>query len=214
MGDLLRGIARLFPQLYNATGQPGLAVRDSVLTGITLVAGALALWLAPPELGALAVAWVWLLTYPITLWAHFRRVRSCAPITAAATAAALAGPVFGVLLLSLVLGLLSLIRPVLSAPVVMLALLVGAGAATYVVYLRRALGIAPGDLLPPAPDGGRVPTPAWRRARRWRLPAGGRPARRCLRHDSPATAAPGRGSSLARSGRGPPQRQLPRRHRR
>ena len=147
--SLLRGIAQLFPQLYNAAGQPGLAVRDSVLTGVTLVAGfVLALWLAPAELGALAVAWAWLLTYPITLWAHFRRVRSCAPVTPGGMAVELAGPVLGVLLLALVLGLLSLMRPVLSAPVLMLGLLAAAGAVTYLGFLRRVLGITPGDILP------------------------------------------------------------------
>jgi O-antigen/teichoic acid export membrane protein len=150
--SLLRGIAQLFPQLYNATGRPGLAVYDSLLTGITLVVGfTLALWLAPAELGAMAVAWVWLLTYPITLWAHFRWVRSCAAVTAGGMAAELAGPVLGVLLLSLVLGLLSLLRPLMLAPVLMLILLVAAGAATYLVYLRRVLGITPGNLLPRRP---------------------------------------------------------------
>jgi len=147
--SLLRGIAQLFPQLYNATGRPAFAIYDSLLTGTTLVVGfALALWLAPLERGALAVAWVWLLTYPVALQAHFRWVRRCAPISARGMAAELAGPVLGVLLLSLVLGLLSLLRPVLSAPVLMLGLLVLAGAATYLVYLRRVLGITPGDLLP------------------------------------------------------------------
>jgi len=147
--SLLRGIAQLFPQLYSATGRPELTVYDSVLTGTTLVLGfALALWLAPAELGTLWVAWAWLLTYPIALWAHFRRVQPCAPVTPSGMAAALAGPVFAVMVLSLVLGLLSLLRPVMPFPLLMLALLLAAGTATYLTYLRRVLAISLRDLLP------------------------------------------------------------------
>jgi teichuronic acid exporter len=147
--SLLRGLAQLFPQLYNATGRPGFAVYDSLLTGSTLGLGfALALWVAPAEWGALAVAWVWLLSYPIALLAHLRWVRSCAPITAAGLAGVLSGPVLGIMVLSLVLGLLSLFRAAIDAPVLMLVVLLAAGAFTYLVYLRRVLGIAAADLLP------------------------------------------------------------------
>jgi hypothetical protein len=47
-----------------------------------------------------------------------------------------------------VLGLLSLFRTAIGSPVLMLVMLLTAGALTYLVYLRRVLGIAAGDLLP------------------------------------------------------------------
>jgi hypothetical protein len=52
------------------------------------------------------------------------------------------------MVLSLVLGLLSLFRAAIDAPVLMLVVLLAAGAFTYLVYLRRVLGIAAADLLP------------------------------------------------------------------
>jgi O-antigen/teichoic acid export membrane protein len=147
--SLLRGLAQLFPQLYNATGRPEFSVNDSLFTGATLLAGfGLALWLSPRESGALAVAWAWLLTYPVTLWAHFRRVRWCAPVTAGGLARAVAKPVLGVGVLAAVLLGVSMLRQSIGIPAVMLALHIGLGLATYLIFLHQGLGLTVRDLLP------------------------------------------------------------------
>jgi len=147
--SLLRGVAQLFPQLYHATGHPGYAVYDSLVTGVTLVGGfALALLLAPAEVGALAVAWVWLLSYPIPLVLHFVLARRCAPISALDVARALARPAAGLVLLSLVLAGVSRFRTPLGSPLLSLALLVAVGLGAWVLYLHRAMHLRLADVVP------------------------------------------------------------------
>jgi O-antigen/teichoic acid export membrane protein len=147
--SLLRGIAQLFPQLYIATGHPGFTVYDSLITGLTLVAGfSLALTVAPPETGVLWVARAWLLSYPLPLAVHFAFARRCAPITAAGTARDLARPAFGIVLLSLGLAVAATFRGPLGSPALSLVLLVLVGLSVYVLYLRRVLHLRLGQLLP------------------------------------------------------------------
>lgn len=151
--SLLRGLSQLFPQLYNAAGYPGYSVIDSLVTGLTLLAGfSLALWLAPPASGALWVAWVWLLSYPLPLAVHFRLARDCAPITARGMAGALARPAVGMVLVSGLLALVSQARALVGAPALSLALLVACLAVGYTLYLRAAMGLRLSDLLPRRPN--------------------------------------------------------------
>lgn len=147
--SLLRGISSLFPQLYYATGELWAAVRNSLLTGGVLIgAFVLALMLAPPGQGTQWVAWAWLLSYPIPLANNFAVARRSAPITAAGMAKVLAGPFFGVLVVCVVLGGATLLRPAIGSPLVMLLLLIALALGTHLLYLRKVLHIKPGDLLP------------------------------------------------------------------
>jgi O-antigen/teichoic acid export membrane protein len=147
--SLLRGVAMLFPQIYEASGHPRLVLFDTLISGGTLVLGfALALTLAPPALGALAVAWAWLLTYPPVLVAHFFMVRPCAPITASGVAHAVRLPVLGLALMAAVLALTSALLPSGRSPLLGLAALITVGVGAYISYLRLVLGLRLSDLLP------------------------------------------------------------------
>lgn len=147
--SLLRGISALFPQLYYATGLLWAAVRNSLLTGGVLIAAFLvALTLAPEGQGTLWVAWAWLLSYPIPLANNFAVARRAAPISAGGMLGELAKPFGGVILTSVVLAGVSLLRPVINAPVVMLGILIASALGTYVLYLRRVLHVRLGDVVP------------------------------------------------------------------
>jgi PST family polysaccharide transporter len=147
--SLLRGISTLFPQLYYATGLLWSAVRNSLLTGgVLILAFVLALVFAPPGAGTLWVAWAWLISYPIPLANNFAAARKAAPITAGGMARELAKPFGGIALVCMVLAGVSLLRPVVKQPVVMLLLLIAATLATYVVYLHRVLHVRLGDIVP------------------------------------------------------------------
>ncbi|MEO8139058.1 MAG: lipopolysaccharide biosynthesis protein [Gemmatimonadota bacterium] len=147
--SLLRGMSQLFPQLYIATGHPKYAVVDSAVTGGTLVAGfAIALALAPPGQGALWVAWVWLLSYPVPLIAHYVMVRRSAPIQAGDFLRTLLKPAIGIAALALLLGLGSLLRASLGSPVLMLALLATLALGGHALYLRYVMHLRMGDILP------------------------------------------------------------------
>jgi PST family polysaccharide transporter len=147
--SLLRGISALFPQLYYATGLLWAAVRNSLLTGGVLIAAFLAaLILAPEGQGTLWVAWAWLISYPIPLANNLAVARKAAPITISGIANELAKPFGGVVVVCGVLAVVSLLRPVIDMPVVMLALLIASGVGTYVVYLHRVLHVRLGDIVP------------------------------------------------------------------
>lgn len=151
--SLLRGMSQLFPQLYIATGHPKYAVVDSAVTGGTLVAGfGLALAFAPPGQGALWVAWVWLLSYPVPLVAHYVMVRRSAPIQAGDFLRTLLKPAIGIASLSLLLGLGSLLRASLGSPVLMLALLAALALGGHALYLRYVMHLRIGDILPRKPQ--------------------------------------------------------------
>ena len=153
--SLLRGLAQLFPQVYEVSAHPRFALYDTLLSGTMLVGGfALALWLAPPTLGALAVAWVWLLTYPPVLVAHFLMVRWCAPITPRGVARSLGLPALGVLMMLFVLMLANRVLPVVHSPWLGLTLVVSVGLGTYAIYLRRVLHLTRSELLPQRPAAG------------------------------------------------------------
>lgn len=146
---VLRGIAQLFGQLYNATGHSRFTLYDAVLTGGTLVTGfVLALTLAPVGRGTVAVAWVWLITYPLALIIEFAFVRRCAPIYPGDLGARLAGPAVGVLAMALGVGVLRVAYPSAYSPVLFLLAAGGLGLAIYGWYLRRGLGIRLTDLAP------------------------------------------------------------------
>lgn len=147
--SLLRGISQLFPQLYNATGRPDFSVVDALFTGATLVSGfVLALWLAPEGQGAQWVAWVWLLTYPLPLVAHFRMARHCSPVRPGPLLRGLVTPAAGIGVVALVLAIGSLARPHLPSPVLSLALLVLLTIAVWAGWLRGVLHLGWGDILP------------------------------------------------------------------
>lgn len=147
--SLLRGISQLFPQLYNATGRPDFSVVDALFTGATLVSGfALALWLAPEGQGAQWVAWVWLLTYPLPLAAHFWMARQCSPVRPGPMLRDLVTPAAGIALVALVLAIGSLARPHLPSPLLSLALLVLLTIGAWAGWLRGALHLGWGDILP------------------------------------------------------------------
>lgn len=148
-GSLLRGISQLFPQLYNATGRPGFSVVDALITGATLVTGFLgALALAPEGEGARWVAWVWLLSYPIPLAAHFWMAARCSPVRPLPFFRELVLPAAGIGVVTSVLALASRLRPALPSPWLMLALLVVAGFGAHALFLRLALGMRLRDVLP------------------------------------------------------------------
>jgi O-antigen/teichoic acid export membrane protein len=144
--SLLRGLALLFPQLYEVTGRPRYALYDTLFSGVTLVSGfVLALWLVPPDLGPMAVAWVWLVSYPPALALHFFLVRPCAPVTFSGLSRLLGMPLLGIALTALLLGLVHpLLPPGLTTVTVSLALGVGG----YVLYLHRVLHLRLENVLP------------------------------------------------------------------
>lgn len=147
--SLLRGISALFPQLYYATGELWAAVRNSILTGVTLIlAFVAALLLAPPGQGTLWVGWAWLISYPIPLANNFAVARRSAPITAGGMAKQLTGPFFGVAAICVVLAGATLLRPVIGSPLVMLLIFVVLALGTHVLYLHRVLQIRLGDVVP------------------------------------------------------------------
>ncbi len=147
--SLLRGVAQLFPLVYEATGHPRFALVDALLSGATLVLGfSLALWLAPPALGAYAVAWVWLLSYPPVLLAHLAMARRCAPVTAGELARAIARPALGVIGMVLAVGATSLLLPADRSPWLALPVLIAAGLGTFVLYLHRVMHLRLDDVLP------------------------------------------------------------------
>jgi O-antigen/teichoic acid export membrane protein len=147
--SLLRGMSQLFPQLYIATGHPKYAVVDSAVTGGTLVAGFVAaLAFAPAGQGALWVAWVWLLSYPVPLAAHYVMVRRSAPIKAKEFLSTLIKPAIGIAGLALLLGLASQLRVPLGSRLLTLLLLAALTVGGHALYLRYALHLRLGDILP------------------------------------------------------------------
>ena len=149
----MRGMSQHFSQLYVATGHPEYAVVDSAVTGGTLVAGfAIALALAPPGQGALWVAWVWLLSYPVPLVAHYVMVRRSAPIEAGDFLRALLKPAIGIAALALLVGFGSLLRASLGSPVLTLALLAALALGGHTLYLRYVMHLRMGDILPRKPQ--------------------------------------------------------------
>jgi O-antigen/teichoic acid export membrane protein len=147
--SLLRGLHHLFPQLYIATGHPKFAIVDSLITGVTLVAGfVLALALAPPGRGAMWVAWAWLVSYPLPLMAHAIMVRRCAPVTLRGLAGALARPAAGVAALVLVVGLGSTASATFGSPLLSLVMLIALALGGHALYLRLALHMRLRDVLP------------------------------------------------------------------
>ncbi|HXI22066.1 MAG TPA: oligosaccharide flippase family protein [Gemmatimonadales bacterium] len=147
--SLVRGIAQLFPQLYLATGRPEFAVYDSLITGAALVGGfGLALYFAPAETGAWWVAWVWLLSYPIALAAHFYFARKVSEVTSTGMAASLLRPAVGLAVVSLALWLTTLARPLIGSAPVSLGLLVAVGLGAHALYLHRVMHLRLGELLP------------------------------------------------------------------
>ena len=147
--SLLRGISSLFPQLYYATGLLWAAVRNSLLTGgVLILAFLVALIIAPEGKGTLWVAWAWLITYPIPLANNVAVARKAAPISLAGLVKELAKPFGGVVAVCVVLAAVSLLRPVINLPVVMLVLLIASALGTYVLYLHRVLHVRLGDIVP------------------------------------------------------------------
>lgn len=147
--SLLRGVSQLFPQVYIATGHPKYAIVDSLLTGATLVSGfALALAVAPEGRGAMWVALVWLISYPIPLFAHYVMIRRCVPVTVGAFARELARPALGIAALALLLALGSQLRAPIGSPLLTLALLVALTLGGHLLYLRHVMHLRPGDVLP------------------------------------------------------------------
>ena len=79
---------------------------------------------------------------------HFVLARRSAPITPGSMGRSLVPAASGLMVLSLVLGGVSLLRARLASPVLMVVVLLVVGLGTYLVYLRRVLHLTPGSLLP------------------------------------------------------------------
>jgi O-antigen/teichoic acid export membrane protein len=81
-GGLLRSLAQVFPQLFNAAGRPTLGIVDSIITfvllGGTFTAGAV---LFGDTLGVAAVCYGWLICYPVLLAALLVLARRAVPMT-------------------------------------------------------------------------------------------------------------------------------------
>lgn len=147
--SLLRGVSQLFSQVYVATGQTRYAFIDTSLTGCTLVAGfVLALLLAPAGQGALWVALVWLVSYPVPLAANYVMIRRSIPFTLGDFLGNLARPVLGIAVLALIVGLASGLAPALGSPWASLLLVAGLTLGVHVLYLHRVLHLRLSDILP------------------------------------------------------------------
>jgi PST family polysaccharide transporter len=147
--SLLRGVSQLFPQVYIATGHPKYAIVDALLTGATLIAGfALALALVPAAQGAMWVALVWLISYPIPLFAHTIMIRRCVPTGVGGMVRELVRPAIGVALVALLLAIGSQFRGAIGSPILTLALLIALTAGGHLLYLKYAMHLRPADVLP------------------------------------------------------------------
>lgn len=146
--SLLRGVSQLFPQFYVATGHPHYAVVDSALTGVTLAIGfGAVLLVAPAAVAAQWVAWVWVLSYPVPLFAHSIMVRRCAPVSMVGLVRTLARPGLGIVIL-LLLGMLGTLSRIWLPHVLSLTLVAGLILAGHVLFLRYGLRLRGRDLLP------------------------------------------------------------------
>jgi O-antigen/teichoic acid export membrane protein len=147
--SLLRGLSQIFPQLYQAVGRPAYAVASQLITGATLVLGfLLALVLARPADAAQWVAWTWLLSYPIPLVAQLVLAGRCAPVTLPGMLRSLWRPALGLGIMTLALGVASLLRPHLPSPAASIVFIAAAGVLTYAVYLNKIMQLRWRDLLP------------------------------------------------------------------
>lgn len=147
---LLRGLAQLFPQLYIASGKPGLAIYNELANCATLVGSiAIALWRFP-ELGIYGVCWAWLLSYPVMLTLQFRLARRSVPVRFAGYARTLAPLIGGLVAAGAAMGgaTWALRATRFDVPVAALVLVALAGLVAYAAYLRLVLGQRLTDLRP------------------------------------------------------------------
>jgi O-antigen/teichoic acid export membrane protein len=79
---LFRCLAQTFPQIFQARRRPILAVYDSLLTMVLLLAllGG-GLWLRGESDGPIVAAWAWTAVYPLSLLALFFMVRALIPLS-------------------------------------------------------------------------------------------------------------------------------------
>lgn len=145
----LRTLAQLVPQLLHATGRPGLAFFDSIVTTLGFAGStALLVRLFGADLGASTVALAWVTTYVIALGFLFAFARSVVPLSVGDVARALSGPLTGALVLAAALwavsssGLERLDRWEILGVEAAAAALVCAG------FYRYGLGMRFRDLLP------------------------------------------------------------------
>ena len=97
---LLRVLAQAFPDIYHASGRPGYAVANSVLSLILLVATfGLAIGLFTDRYGTMAVAYAWLLIYPLLLAILWLMAKRLVPLTLRAHAKALLHPFLSALVM-------------------------------------------------------------------------------------------------------------------
>lgn len=133
---LPRGLALLFPQVFQASGKPGLAIVDSVITMVTLVSGFL-LALTVFDGGASGVAWTWVLAYPLIVVSQLVLVQRAVVIAPLRYLQNLGGPVLGVAIMAMAMFALTRF-PLASGPwgsVIAAAV----GLAGYFTYVRFAL---------------------------------------------------------------------------
>jgi len=147
---LLRTLAQLFPQLYNAAGRSGLGLAESVLSGSVLGAGfvvAATTWGA--RLGPMSVAWAWLLCYPPLLAVLLVLAREVAGIGILAWLRQLMPPALALLAPAAAMAVVAG-AVVAMSPGVQVALLATVGLAVYALSLRLVLGMRLADLRPRA----------------------------------------------------------------
>ena len=66
-GGLLRGVSRLFPEMFTAAGKPSIALLDSVVSIVALFGVFIGAAIVFEEYQTLSIAWAWLVIYPILI---------------------------------------------------------------------------------------------------------------------------------------------------
>lgn len=149
---VLRGIDQVFPQLFHASGRPGLALADALVAGLVLCGS---FWLAADRLGAtlggLSVALAWLAAYPVLIVVLLGLSRHAVPVAADELLRALA-PAAALAPLALAAGAGAALVGRTAGPLVAVLAAAVAVAATAAVFMRRCLGASPLPLLRPIPE--------------------------------------------------------------
>jgi O-antigen/teichoic acid export membrane protein len=150
---LLRGLALLFPPLFQAAGRPEYGVYEALLSLVILVGGFLfALEIYGDAFGMMAVCFVWIAAYPPLLLVDLRWASRVGVSARRVLSAAL--PVLGGLMSMCVpLALVSLLRARGVAPGAMIIALAVVGLVAYATYLRFVLKVRWDDLRSRSVDG-------------------------------------------------------------
>jgi O-antigen/teichoic acid export membrane protein len=144
---LLRGVALLFPPLFQAAGRPEYGVYDALLSLGILVGGFLCmLELFAHSLGMIAVCIVWVAAYPLLLCVDLLWARRATGLRGGRLVTTSLPVLGGLVAMAAPLTLVSLLRSHGLGPLAMLATIVGVGIVAYGLYLRFVLRLRWGDL--------------------------------------------------------------------